>query len=242
VTLAAITACVFETAWPIWRLQKSCDRFAIPLHPYGLGQTYTDWPRIKITQMLEHFQQMKRTGATHILYTDGRDSFFLSGLMEIKLKYFYVGAPGCLMATETECYPRCWLADRFPDPGHHYRWLGSGQFMGELDYLIPMWQMLRDDYMDKVGEDQNEQGWMVQAFVDGKFGPQFVLDTECQVFQSAGNGDLADELQVMDGRIYNALTQTFPCAIHFNGGYSDPVTGKDRVMKPVWDAIGGWPL
>lgn len=238
--LVAITACVFLTDAPIWRLKKSCERFGIDLRPYGLGKTYTNWPIIKIVQMLEHFHLLKSEGYTHVLYTDGRDSFFLTDLNEARMKYVNYGAPGCLMATETGCYPRVWLADRFPDPGHHYRWLGSGQFIGSLDYLISIWQMLKDDYLDKPGEDQNEQGWMVQCFVDGKFGPEFMLDTYCQVFQSAGNGDIADELRVENGRIYNAITDSYPCAIHFNGGYSDPITGKDTTMKPIWDAIGGW--
>ena len=246
--LAVITACVFPTEAPIWRLRKSCERFGIDLKPYGIGLTYTDWPDIKITKMLEHFRSLQAYGFTHVLYTDGRDSFFVAGLTEVESKYEAVGSPGCFMAAEATCYPRIELAELFPPTGHTYRWIGSGQFMGRLDYLIYAWQMLTDAYMNKPGEDQNEQGWMLDAFVRGTFGPEFVLDTNCQIFQSAGNGHITGgigtdkDLRLEGPRVYNTVTKSYPCAVHFNGGYSDPVTGKDAVLKPVWDAIGGWPL
>jgi len=240
VKLHVITACMFATEAPIWRLKKSCERFGIDLHPYGMGQTYTDWPDIKITKLLAAMKAERDLGATHILYTDGRDSFFLAGLEEIESKYVALGSPGMLMAAETGCYPREWLAEKFPDPGHHFRWPGSGQFMGQVDKLIADWEWLWEKFANPSREDQNEQGWMVQMMADGnELG--WVLDTGCEVFQSAGNGDCSMDTDLFvlgSGRIANAVTESLPCAIHFNGGYSDPVTGKDAVMAPVWDALG----
>ncbi len=237
--LHVITACMFETEKPIWRLRKSCEKFGIDLHPYGVGLTYTDWPHIKITKMLEAFHVEKANGATHVLYTDGRDSFFLTGLAEILSKYEALGSPDILMAAETGCYPRDWLFDKFPDPGHHFRWPGSGQFMGEVTTLIRDWNWLTDVFMGNPYQDQNEQGWMVQALADGDL--KWQLDTGCKIFQSAGNADcnVGHELtyDLRGDRLFNQVTDSFPCAIHFNGGYSSPETGKDAVMAPVWDAL-----
>ncbi len=251
--LHVITACMFATEKPIWRLRKSCEKFGIDLHPYGVGLTYTDWPHIKITKMLEAFHVEKANGATHVLYTDGRDSFFLTGLAEILSKYEALGSPDILMAAETACYPRDWLFDKFPDPGHHFRWPGSGQFMGEVSTLIRDWNWLTDVFMGNPYQDQNEQGWMVQALADGDL--SWPLDTGCEIFQSAGNADCnwgkelfpllhRETLAYPDGmedretwRIRNEVTRSWPCAVHFNGGYSSPETGKDAVMAPVWDAL-----
>ncbi len=237
--LHVITACMFETEKPIWRLRKSCEKFGIDLHPYGVGLTYTDWPHIKITKMLEAFHVEKANGATHVLYTDGRDSFFLTGLAEILSKYEALGSPDILMAAETACYPRDSLWDKFPDPGHHFRWPGSGQFMGEVSTLIRDWNWLTDVFMGNPYQDQNEQGWMVQALADGDL--KWQLDTGCEIFQSVGNADcnIGDdkEVRVQGPRLYNMTTKSQPCASHWNGGYSSIETGKDAVMAPVWDAL-----
>lgn len=242
--LAVITACLFATEDPIHYLKASCNKFGISLHAYGLGSTYTDWPDIKINKMLTHFKRLKAEGFSHALYTDGRDSFFVAPVEEAQDKYTHIyGQPDCLMAAETTCYPRMELADQFPDPGHHYRWLGSGQFMGQLDYLIDAWQMLKE--LGTTEADQNEQGWMLKAFVEGRFGAGFVLDTACHIFQSAGNSDVQfgpeGELTVQEGRVYNKVTQTYPVAVHFNGGYSCPVNGKYDTIEPVWRSLGNEP-
>jgi hypothetical protein len=239
--LSVITACMFSSPRPIRTLQASCDKWGINLKPYGLGTTYTDWPDIKINRLLLKMLEERGNGATHILYTDGRDSFFLTGQDEIESKYRRMGSPPMLMAAETQCYPREWLADRFPDPGHHYRWPGSGQFMGEVDKLVRDWEWLRSTYAI-ASEDQNEQGWMVQAMADKKL--DWELDHGCEIFQSAGNGDVSlnGELEIREvgigrRRLYNVLTGSWPCAVHFNGGFSDPLEGKDVVILPAWEQL-----
>ncbi len=240
--LSVITACMFSTPKPIKTLQESCDKFGINLKPYGLGTTYTDWPDIKISKMLEAMSREKEEGATHVLYTDGRDSFFLTGLQEIESKYKRMGSPPVLMAAETQCYPRNWLSEFFYNPGHHYRWPGSGQFMGHVDALINDWQWLKKKFMSDPGEDQNEQGWMVQALADGDL--TWTLDTDCEIFQSAGNGDVSlnGELEIREAdmgrrRVYNTVTGSWPCALHLNGGYSNPETGKDEFLLPAWRQV-----
>lgn len=240
--VAVITACLFLSESPIHYLKTSCERFGVPLRPYGLGESYTGWPDIKINRMLTEFKVL-RSEFTHVLYTDGRDSFFLGPLSEAIEKYEHVyGAPDCVMATEPACYPHTELADRFPDPGHRYRWPGSGQFMGRLDYLIDAWTMLRR--FGDSEDDQNEQGWMLKAFLDGRFGEGFKLDTQCAIFQSAGNGSssvgigIGRELQMRAGRITNTVTGSEPVIIHMNGGYTCPINGKWDAIEPVWRALG----
>lgn len=239
--LSVITACLFLDRQPIHWLDDSCKRFGIDLRPYGIGESWTSWPNVKVTRMLECFKREKADGYTHTLYTDGRDSFFVRPLKVAIDAYEGMGKPSCLMATEPANYPRPELTDLFPDPGHKFRYLGAGQFIGELDYLIWAWEMLQRDYPDGGTEPNNESGWMCHAFVTGKFGEGFKLDTDCQIFQSAGNEDclVGKDVFVSSDGLFNRITDSYPCIVHFNGGYSHPETGKEPAIRPVWEALFG---
>jgi hypothetical protein len=44
--------------------------------------------------------------------------------------------------------------------------------------------------------------------------------------------------KVVGSRIYNIRCATFPCILHFAGGYTDPEQGKALLIEPTWNALG----
>ncbi len=83
----------------------------------------------------------------------------------------------------------------------------------------------------------NESYAMVEAF---RKGMEVVLDHECEIFQEGGvhRGGEGTGVELREGRIYNAITGTNPCMVHFGGGYVSPKTGKDDAIKPWAKALG----
>jgi hypothetical protein len=53
------------------------------------------------------------------------------------------------------------------------------------------------------------------------------------VFQVTDNNT-----SVEGGRLVNTATGGKPCVLHLAGGYTDQVTGKDRVMVPWAERLG----
>lgn len=241
------TACVAPDNRMIRYLQQSADRFNIPLKPYGISPTATfnGWLDIKVDKMRDAAQGWLADGYTHVFYTDGRDSFFLTGCDEIESKYKSYGSPPYLIATEDRCYPFPEHGEKFHDPGHPWRWLGAGQYMGEIRWMLDMWERLRKSYSG-LERENHDQGWLEMGYVNGDLDlNEFVLDRNCHIFQTfSPDGPLwamgPGPLSTWTGRrIYNSITQSWPCALHCPGGYSDPVDGKyERFIKPVWSRLG----
>ncbi len=227
--LAFTTACFYPTTEPIGMLMVSAERQGIELHPYGVGKVAGGWGDIKVTHLLPVLRSFLDQGYTHALYTDGRDSLFARNKAAILNEYILLGLPPCVMSAEVNCYPLQALGNDFPDPGTPWRYPCAGQFMGEIPWILEHWQMLQREYEPIL--EGNDQAWISQAIVDGKM-DGLELDTGCRIFQSM-NGP---ELKWRD-HAWNPLTNSSPCVLHFNGGYVDPVTGRDDKMKPIWEKI-----
>jgi len=65
---------------------------------------------------------------------------------------------------------------------------------------------------------------------------ELVLDHDCRIFQNASN--CMETLAISEGRVFNATTHSFPCVLHFNGGYTDQKFGKWERMEPIWRQLG----
>lgn len=235
-------------------LARSAEKFGIPLRAYGQSHYYANWRFIKIDLWVPYLRQLQNEGYTHVFYTDGRDSFMLTSTPEIERKYAEFGSPPYLISCEDQCYPFPNLADvveAISSPkkrDNPWKYLGAGQMMGEIGYMIDMWGMLEKHYGSIVDEN-HDQGWLELGFAEGRLNPEeFILDHECKIFQTASlhrlGGDIPNylelgSLQVRSGRVYNPITGTEPCAIHFPGGYSSPTSGKDHSLGPVWHSLWG---
>ena len=137
------TACFYPTEQPIWRLRKSCDHFGIPLHPYGVGETFVSWRHAKVVRLI---QELERLGLrsdrryTHVLYTDGADTWFLDDLRRFCddwwLNFCHEEDNMAVVSGETECYPLGELHDKIPESEGPYRYPNAGQFFGRIPFLI----------------------------------------------------------------------------------------------------------
>lgn len=242
------TACVAPNTNMIRLLKMSADKHKIPLKPYGIGGTYAEWVDIKITKFCAAAKTWLDEGYTHVFYTDGRDSLFLAGRDEIERKYEELGFPPYLVSAEDQAYPFRHLAEKFPDPGHPWRYIGAGQFMGGIRFMLDLWPRLRELYQN-IPEENHDQGWLQLAYAEGKLDlNQFKIDTDCKIFQTASvermgmdvpNYIELGRLKIDVARVYNPITGQYPCAIHLPGGYADPVTGKERVILPLYEALYG---
>lgn len=242
------TACVAPNARMLRLLQTSCDLHGVPLQPYGIAPdaVQANWLDTKVVKFCEAARRWLADGYTHCFYTDGRDSFMLCGMEEVIEKYQKMGAPPYLISCEDKAYPFFELGESFPDPGHPWRFLGAGQFMGEIKYMLDLWERLRPLYIN-LPQDNHDQGWLQRAWADGELDrKEFVLDTGCQIFQTASvnrhgveepNHFELNNLEIRKGRVYNPHTDSWPCSLHLPGGYSDPETGKESVLIPLWEAI-----
>lgn len=242
------TACVAPNRRMLKLLDRSAEVYGIDLQPYGIGpnSTYRGWSDIKIVEFCKAAHQWLDAGYTHCFYTDGRDSFFLANYYEIEHNYSTLGSPPYLISCEDHPYPFGELGVAFPDPGHPWRYLGAGQFMGEIKYMIDLWERLRPIYGCMPFEN-HDQGWLQLAWAEENLDKDtFILDQGCKIFQTASVSrhgleepnyfELA-QLEIKSGRVFNPATKSWPCALHLPGGYSDPETGKESVLIPLWEAI-----
>ena len=220
----------------------SCKKYDIDIKPYGLGRGYSIWADMKILWKIPVLEEHAKS-YTHVLYTDSRDAFFTDGLDNILLKYKLKGQPACLVSAERACNPDTQYTDNYPDPGTPYRFPCVGGYIGEIPYMLETFRHMAT-YRDRSGDDAAIWQWAYDA---GWFRPQ--IDTGCSIFQTmSGNassdlevaneiylGSTEEELSLMSLR--NKLTRSYPCLLHFNGGYSDAVTGKFDMMLPWWKKI-----
>ena len=89
--LMVLTAGVFPTSDAAYKrmpmLRKSCEKYGIDLHVYGIGfPHYPGWCELKIKMQLDYIEA-NRGDFTHVLYTDARDSFFCGPMDELLEKY-----------------------------------------------------------------------------------------------------------------------------------------------------------
>ncbi len=222
-TLAAITACLYPDTRMIHLLMDSAVRHGVPLTPYGIGDNPSDWGHIKVTRLLPVIEELLEEGYTHVLYTDGTDSLFVRPWEDVQSEYLSLDSPLCLMSAETDCYPFRELGDQFPARGP-WRYPCAGQYMGEIPWILERWSAMARDYASHP--ERNDQGWITLEILAGRM-EGLVLDSECRIFQSMSG----DGVEKRDG-VINTVTGSRPCVLHFNGGYSDPVTGRDERMMP----------
>ncbi len=235
--LTVITPCMYENEEPIWMFLASCRRFGITPTFYGKGEQHADWVDI----MLKRLMEAARTCPTsHMLYTDSRDAFFLCGLDEIARKYNAMGAPDLLMGADC---------------------VGFSTYQEWYDKVA--WDMMKAFPYFQVGGMvcnawalHEAIGWMFDRRESGAWGHmpgdnppwwcnfmaerpgELVLDHECEIFQNSAQRVLLNVSEGLQKRLYNSVTTSWPCVLHFNGGYTDQVQGKWESMESFWRALG----
>ncbi len=213
--VAYITACYIENEKiekVFEYILKTSRKFNIDLKMYGMTNgVYTGWINIKIADQLEYLYKIKNK-YTHVLYTDGRDAFFMEGAKTIEAKYRLLGSPRLLMSASKS--PQ-WTEEVEIYEGEDL-YVHSGGYIGEIDYVISILETLKT-YSEGYGDDSH-----VWKELSKTHEIDYVLDKHSNIFQVVQN----DNDKYLGASI-----------VHLAGGYSDPITGKLDRLKKYYEAI-----
>lgn len=239
--------CLFPDERPIWMLKTTAEQFGYNLRPYGLGETYAGWTKIKIDMLR---REAETCPTSHILYTDARDAFFLAGPEEVAMKYNAMGCPPLLLSAQCDVFGS--YADSYEDVAwdetKRFRYVGTPGQLCEAkalaDTLYYMQMRVGNGAWPTMPDD--DPPWWNRYMKE--FPGEVTLDSDCQIFMNAGSyiaeGMWENVLGIhnadLEGRkrVHNYLTDSWPCVLHFNGGSSDALTGKWEIIKPYWQALG----
>lgn len=210
---------------------ESCHKHDIPFSVYGIGaKQYPGWIEIKVDGLLRELKNIDRSNFSHILFTDSVDVFFMSGLEEIIEKYHHFGSPDILVSG-------CPIPQNTIDVDHlfpsenRFRYLHCGQYIATIDAAKEMLERFMT-LAWKTGDDAHlwYEGWR-----DGWLKP--TIDESGEIFQvfHTEKPHTWDGMEVVNGRWYNKITDTFPSSIHLSGGYHDPNIGKLPIMKEWYE-------
>jgi hypothetical protein len=98
------------------------------------------------------------------------------------------------------------------ESGHRYGALNIGYWIGYREYAIELLQKSIDLYRGTPNQLDNPQAWLPMGLVRGTL--EFTLDRNAVLFQPAED---MPNLQIVNGRLHNIATDTWPSMIHFNG-------------------------
>lgn len=105
----------------------------------------------------------------------------------------------------------------------------AGGWLADRMYAIECLKLVKGSFPTKDISNPQEK-WRV-AIAEHRV--HMKLDHHRKIFQ------VADEpLDIVDGRIYNPRTNTFPFIVHWAGGYTDPEVGKAALIEPYWKQLG----
>jgi hypothetical protein len=237
--LCVLTCAAFpteeEARRKLWIFLRSCEKFGIDPILYGIGTPqFPGYKRMMLDMQLDALKDLP-TFFSHVLFTDGWDAFFLTGLEEIEAKYEAGGSPDFLASSyiglgnesDMSKYEGCF------DTTIPYRYPNRGGYLAKREVAIDMFQKMVD-MPHQTGDDCFNwyEGWR-----EGWFRP--TLDSGCDIFQvSENNTAIVHSENPPDVRLINTETRSRPCILHLSGGYADQETGKDHVMIPWARALG----
>jgi len=221
--LAVIAPCVYPSTDRVHYLRDSCAKHGVDIKFHGVGEPYADWRSMLLRYTIPHMRQLWQEDYTHVLYVDGIDSLFLAGIAEIQAKYERMDSPAILFSGDSD----------IPLSGSQnwhqigpWKYPNAGGYIGALPSLIVMWE----DLERKNTEEGNYQRWIENWKLH-----RVRIDDRCEIFQ-AMDGHKA--VMPCGERILNAVTGTWPCILHFRGGFCDPVSGRDERMEPWVEELG----
>jgi len=190
-------------------LVDSCAHYKVPLHLYG-GPVWPECRKAKLEYLLPELIQLQSRGWTHVMWIDAFDSLVLAEYPVICASYVVgMDAPRLLFSAEKNCFPYASLREKYPLTRSRWRYLCAGGWIGEIEYMRSVIPVAL-----KNSDSNDDQGVWTRAFVSGLL-PEAKLDDSCLIFQ---NMHSSPEPCVKNKALYNPITQTMPCTVHFNGG------------------------
>lgn len=194
-------------------------------------------------KVLYHLIKDKTINTSHIIFADCWDLVFAAPPSEIMERYLSFDCP-IVISCEKNCFPTD-LKDSFdeiivPTP---YKYLNSGFIVGETEAILACLDVmdlanLDDDHYDPIKQcnvHPNDQFEWMKIFV--KQPVPIMLDYYQSLSQTLHDANI-DEFDLSEGRIRNKITNSYPCAFHFNGGSKDNLS----LRKPILAKLGLAPL
>lgn len=196
-----------------WMLD-SAARHGIEVVMLGGGEPWVSLYRAKMQRLYETL--CRRTDYDYIVFVDGRDSLWATGLGELHAKFEKMGA-AFVMSAEINCWPFRQYAS--PRPTARFKYLNSGFYMATWDAFLAVFKSVIDvpmpanQWMTKQIQQCDQSRFMYalgEKFIDIK------LDHDCALSQTLYYVDTVTEL-THERRPQNKLTGMHPCTFHANG-------------------------
>ncbi|HTI07209.1 MAG TPA: hypothetical protein VL832_01600 [Puia sp.] len=215
------------------RLKMSCVSQGLDL--IAIDCSNGGWTNNRTKDILLRNYLTGLDGEEVVLFSDGYDTMMLAGEEEI-LEKFEQEKTDLLVSAEANCFPDKSLQDLYPPSDTIYRYLNCGGFIGRV-------KAIRDFLCKEVADPGTRHDWSNQYIWTLKYlqdTRQLKLDTRCEIFCTfytiIGQFPLPDDavrnrkeytriyqewfqqnFVVRNDRIFNKLTETWPCNVHFNG-------------------------
>lgn len=187
-------------------------------------------------KVLHHAIKEKIINTEYIIFTDCWDMVFAAPVSEIMKRYYSFNVP-VVVSCEKNCFPDD-LKDEFdktqsPTP---YKYLNSGFIVGKTSAIFECLEAmdlpnLPDDHYDPVKKcivHPNDQYEWMKIFV--KQPVPVALDYYQSLSQTLHDANVED-FDFSEKRIRNKLTNSYPCAIHFNGNSKDRMDLRTPILN-----------
>jgi len=158
----------------------------------------------------------------YLIFCDCFDIVFATSVQEMFNKYKQFNSP-FVISSEKNCFPATYKEqyDKLPDIRSPYGYVNSGMIIAETEAMLTVLEAMDapnipNDYWDgKQMINPNDQEYYQEQFL--KQPVKMVMDS-FQILCNTLHDVAVDELDFTNGKIYNKVTRTHPCAFHFNGG------------------------
>ena len=225
----------------MWALQKTAERYNVTVHNLGKDSDWYDpmeghagMP--KIDMMIEFLKELPI--ADVVLFMDGYDTFFADDPLTILERWYDFGVDILFSAEDTFWPPEEFLQKQFErhHPDTVYPYLNSGLYMGRADAL---YHFLTENV---AGDGDDDQRYCQIRYLARTPPPEdapiqwkwerlnvpykIALDHEAYIFQ---NHD--EQVQRLDGQLYNPRTNCCPCIYHGNGGPEAKAKFKEMLRQ-----------
>jgi hypothetical protein len=197
-------------------VQHLCEKQNIPVKIYS-----PPWQGLlsKITTALQASREL--TDASHILFIDAYDIVPLARPDVIMERFAAFQHPFVMNAEPHIWPPNSFTPEDYPPCESVWRYLNSGAFLAEREYLRECLERWGNPFGWPSGNDQD---WYATHFL--KEPGCIKLDTKCELFQCLIGGWWA--FDTAPGKLHNTKTNTDPVILHHNGGGS---LAEDRILK-----------
>lgn len=208
-----------------WLIEQSASRLGIEVKMFGGGWRKWENFKTKLEILLEELPKYKKEYDL-VLFTDARDVMYWRSKPKILKAIRKFKDYKMVLNAETNCYPNKDLAEpqKKLEQGK-YRYLNSGMFVGDIDFVIDVLKECNEDGLD------DDQESLQMAYM--KNTKDIKLDSNCELFQVMWDEDFGRsanfDVLFNNSYIYNELTDTYPCILHSPG----PTGHLNQVSKII---------